>query len=583
MPWRVALGLVRGIRPGLAAGHAVCVLLQAALPLFGLLAMRWFVDAIVAASRDPAAGGFASIAAATGLAAGVAAAGHLLRGLGAVWTEAHGRAVGEANTDRLQRHAASLDLAAFDRADFHDLLHRATAEAGTRPVRFAQDLIAAGAAALGFVSMALLLAGAAGWLPCLVALAAVPGARLRLAHARERFDFQSRNAGASRELGYLGGVLTGRATAKDLRALGLTGRFVARAAALRERLGQGLGGLARSRARAELAAGLLATSALFLAYLHLGDRALAGALTIGGVVLHAQAAQRAQNGVRDLLAALAALGEDRLFLRPVVDFLALEPGLRAEPPVVEIPPGRCELSLEDLAFSYPDSPGPALQGVSTRLPAGEFVVVAGHNGSGKSTLVKLLCRLYDPTTGCIRAGGIDLHHVEPTHWRTRLAVLFQDAHGFEATLRDNLAFGNPSGLTEEAAYRALAVVGLEARVRALPQGLDTPLSRREAGGIELSGGELRRLLLARALAAPADVLLLDEPFAHLDAETTKRLGSELRARAGRQTVIVADHRAAALAAADRVLLLEAGRLVAQGTPADLARGEPRFRGLAPPG
>jgi ATP-binding cassette subfamily B protein len=265
----------------------------------------------------------------------------------------------------------------------------------------------------------------------------------------------------------------------------------------------------------------------------------------------------------------------------------MQPRLVAAPPVAEPPPGPILITARALGFRYPESTRDALRDVSFTFAAGERIAIVGQNGSGKSTLVKLLCRLYDPTTGSLSVGGIELPHLQPERWRQRLAVLLQDATSFELTLRENLRLGRPDhdaadgDAGDAALWPALEVVGLADRIRQLPHGLATPLSRRLPDGIELSGGEQRRLVLARALAQPADVLLLDEPFALLDGAAATRLATELQARSRAQTIVVVDHRVAAVRWVDRVLLLESGTLVASGSPTALAASEGRFRALFP--
>ena len=582
VPLRTALRLcaLAGYR-GLQAQFAL-VLAQGLLPVLGLFAMQWLVDAVAAglSGRLTAEAAFADAATAIGIAAGVALAGNVVRSIHAVVGETFGRCLSDACAARLQEHAASLDLAEFDRAAFHDLLHRAGTEASQRPVRLVQDLMALGTALVSLVAMAGLLARIELWLPLVVAAAAVPIAWARARHARLRFQWHEQHPHEQREVGYLGAVLTGRASAKDLRALRLQRPFAERLATVRATLRASLQALALGRSRDELLVHTVAGVGLFGAYLYLGHVALLGGLSIGGLVLHAQAAQRAQSGVRDLLGALAGVAEDRLFLRPLVEFLALEPRLVAVPPVVEPAPGPVGINADAVGFRYPDAAHEVLRAISFTLAPGARVAIVGRNGSGKSTLVKLLCRLYDPTTGSLSVAGVGLTHMPPERWRQRVAVLLQDATAFELTLRENMLLGHPTAAADDTLWRALALVGLADRVRALPHGLATPLSRRLPDGVELSSGELRRLVLARALGQPADLLLLDEPFALLDGAAAVQLANELVQRSRQQTIVVVDHRTAAVRWVDTVLLLDAGELVAQGSPAELA-AEPRFRALFP--
>ncbi len=296
VPWSAAWPLLclAGRRPLFAqAGLAV---VQALLPFAGLLAMQHLIDAVAAglAGRSTPADALAAATLAT-LAAGlVAFTGSALRSFAAVLSENHGRALTDALVLRVQTHAANLDLAEFDRPAFHDLLQKAGAEASQRPVRLVQDGLAVLVAGVGLLTMGLWLTRVAIWLPVLVAAAALPIAFVRARHARERLAWQDQNVGVQRDAGYAGAVLTGRATSKDVRLLDLAIPFGTRLAALRAKLRGSLAELARRRARGELGVTTLASAGLFAAYYVLARTALAGGLSLGELVLQAQAAQRAQ-------------------------------------------------------------------------------------------------------------------------------------------------------------------------------------------------------------------------------------------------------------------------------------------------
>ncbi|MFN9844760.1 MAG: ATP-binding cassette domain-containing protein [Planctomycetota bacterium] len=559
--WRFAWQLAAAGGGRRLAALLVLAVVQALLPLAGLVALQRLIDAVArgVAGRQPDDQALADATTAVLVAAAVAFLGSALRSLATVVSENHGRELGDAATRRVQAHAAEVPQAAFDQPGFHDLLLRAGAEAGQRPVRLVQDGIAAVVAVVGLVTMVVVLFRVSWWLPGMVAATALPLAVVRRRHADQRVRWQERHTGDQRDVGYAGAVLAGRASSKEVRSLGLRTFWLARLDRLRAGLRASLAALARQRARDELVVQTVASAGLFVAYYVLAKDALAGGLTLGGLVLQAQAAQRAQNGVRDALAALAGVHEHRLFLRPVADLLALPPA-GANSPNATPPPGPFAVEVADLRFAYAESRQPALAGVSFALRSGERVAITGANGSGKSTLVKLLCGLYAPTGGTIRVHGGDLAAVAPATWSDRVAVLLQDAQVYELSVRDNLRFDRAGD--ESALWAALATVGLEARVRALPEGLATMCSRRHPGGVEWSAGEARRLLLARALVRPADLIVLDEPFDGVDPATAAQVAAALRVHRPQAILLVVDHRPEALHVADRVLTLANGRVVA---------------------
>jgi ATP-binding cassette subfamily B protein len=284
-------------------------------------------------------------------------------------------------------------------------------------------------------------------------------------------------------------------------------------------------------------------------------------LTLGGLLLQAQAVQRTQNGLRDALLAHSGLREDRLFLAHVFAFLAVRPQIVAPAQPVAVPAVAAGgFACRDLVFAYPLSPAPQLRGLSLDLRPGERVALIGPNGAGKSTLVRLLCRLCDPDQGAVTYGGIDLRQFDPVAFRQRLSVFFQDAAIFEFTARENLALGAP-GLDDAALLHWADVVGIGARLRTLSRGLDTRLGRGFRDAAELSQGEWRKVLLARTLARPCAVLILDEPFAFLDADGHQRLQAALVSMPRDRIVLIIDHRPQALAFCDRVLRCQAGQIV----------------------
>jgi ATP-binding cassette subfamily B protein len=555
----------------LLLGNLLLQVAQGLVPLLGLIAMQQFLDAVAQGLHgDPlvnSAPPWLRIQLAVLFAAAVALGGIVLRALASQIGERHARLVADRCALDLQRHAASLDLLQLENPNNADLLHRAAAEAGQRPVRVVHNLAALVLAVVTFLALGSCLWTAAPWLPFLVALAAVPQAVARLRAARAQHAWQANATEAQRELGYRQNLLASRAAAKDLRLFGLGPGIADRVAADRATLTHAQLALAQKRAFGDAWTQALASVAMFAAYLWLARETLAGGLTLGGLLLQAQAVQRTQNGLRDALLAHSGLREDRLFLAHVFAFLALRPQIVAPAQPVAVPELTAGgFACRDLVFAYPSSPTPQLRGLSLDLRQGERVALVGANGAGKSTLVRLLCRLCDPDQGAVTYGGIDLRQMDPAQFRQRLSVFFQDAAIFEFSARENLALGAPE-LDEATLLRWADVVGIGDRLRALPRGLDTRLGRGFRDAAELSQGEWRKLLLARTLARPSAVLILDEPFAFLDADGQARLIAALQGMSRDRIVLVIDHRPQAIAFCDRVLVCSHGRIAQEGTPA----------------
>jgi ATP-binding cassette subfamily B protein len=253
---------------------------------------------------------------------------------------------------------------------------------------------------------------------------------------------------------------------------------------------------------------------------------------------------------------------------------------------------RTGLVLRDVGFRYPEGPSPVLAGVTACIPAGRVTALVGANGAGKSTLVKLLTRMYDPTGGQILLDGQPLAAYDLDSLRRRIAVVYQDFARFSLTLRENVAVGafaahmhdasgeagrsaGAAGDPEEAARRA----GADDVARRLRHGYDTPLTRRFAGGVELSGGEWQKVALARSYARDAALVILDEPTAALDADAEERLFAQFRALAAGKTTLLISHRFSTVRLADHILVLEDGRIGEAGSHGDLVALGGRYAAL----
>jgi ABC-type multidrug transport system fused ATPase/permease subunit len=253
----------------------------------------------------------------------------------------------------------------------------------------------------------------------------------------------------------------------------------------------------------------------------------------------------------------------------VIELLDEAPRVTDRPGARPLGRVRGEIELDRVAFSYPGAETPALQGLDLRIAPGETIALVGASGAGKSTLARLLVRLYDPDGGAIRLDGRDLRDVELASLRRNVAILFQESLVLHGTVRENISFGRPDATIEqiEAAARA---AGAEEFIRALPNGYDSDVGER---GRNLSGGQRQRVAIARALLADAPVLVLDEPSTGLDAETRDRLLEPLRALMGERTTIVVAHDLLTVRDADRIVVLDGGRLAEVGSHAELlARG-----------
>ncbi|MEZ4589445.1 MAG: ABC transporter ATP-binding protein, partial [Gemmatimonadales bacterium] len=342
-----------------------------------------------------------------------------------------------------------------------------------------------------------------------------------------------------------------------------------RARVLREKIA-----LATRRTFADLLAQVVAVAAVFGSIAFIADRVLAGGITIGGMVMYFGAFQRAQDFFRDLLAGLASLYEDNLFLRDFSRFVSLAPVVADPPAPKPVPrPIREGIEFDRVSFTYPGTTTPVLHELSFRVAPGEHLALVGENGCGKTTLVKLLCRLYDPTSGAIRIDGVDLRELSVNQLRAALAVVFQDYARYQFSARDNIWIGNTALPRDSDRIREAAVrTGADAVISALPKGYDTVLGRQYEEGAELSIGQWQKVALARAFARDAELIILDEPTAALDPLAEAEVFDRFYELAEGRTAIVISHRLSTVRHADRILVMDQGRIVEVGRHDELMSG-----------
>ena len=521
--------------------------------------------------------------------AAVGAAGSSGAGVGAVLPElllltavtaglgflaAIGRVISEILAELTSRHAqaqiievaCAVELEAYDTSAFHNRLLRASMGGQFRPWQIVEGLVGLAGALVAVLGITGALLALEPWLVPLVLVAAVP---LLVASARSGellFRFHHRMTEAERRRNYLYMLLSGKDAAKEVRAFGLAGFLGERFDRLYDEHLVELRKVARRRLRVSLVGNLAASTVLAGTVAGLLALALGGRIGLAEAGTAAAAVFLLGERLTSAVGSAGQLYESSLFIEDFTSFVALRPEVEARRRRDPAPSGFRRLIVEDVSFTYPSAADPALEGVSLEIGAGEIVALVGENGSGKTTLAKLLCRLYLPHAGRILWDGVDTATVDPDGLRRSVAVIFQDFLHYALPARENIGMGRHQRLDDlDAVVAASTQAGAHDTLAKLPQGYDTVLGPEFHGGKELSVGQWQRVALARAFFRDAPFIILDEPTAALDARAEHELFEGIRTLCQGRSVLLISHRFSSVRSADRIYVLEGGKVVESGS------------------
>ncbi|HYX92384.1 MAG TPA: ABC transporter ATP-binding protein [Myxococcaceae bacterium] len=573
--------LSRQVRPTLElvwkADKASAVIILALTLVAAVLppALAWvgklIIDSVVAASRGE--GDMRRVIALVGLELGLMTVSTVVTRLLGLERELLRARLGNLINLQILDKALELELRHFEDADTYDKMQNARREASARPLSLALQMLAIGQNVVTLASFAALLVSLSPWSVLVIVAASVPAFIAEARLANESFRLYSWRAPESRRMNYLEWILTRDSHVKEVKLFGLGPLILERYKALFTKFFDEDRRLARKRAAWGVGLGMVSLLAFYGAYALVAGRAARGQITLGDMTLYLGVFRQGQGAFQAILSAIGSMYEDALFMSNLFTFLTLptvgERPRAATPRTLPRGPAHA-IEFRNVSFRYPGKDAWALRNLNLLIQPGEKVALVGENGAGKSTFVKLLMRLYDPTEGEVLYGGVDVREMDVEDLRSRIGAVFQDFVRYQFPVSENIGLGDVRYLEDRPRIQLAAERGGAASVIAqLPNGYDTVLGGWFESGQELSAGQWQKLAVSRAYMRDAEVLVLDEPTASIDAEAEHELFQRFQKLAADRTAIVISHRFSTVRMADRIAVLREGRIEELGSHREL--------------
>ena len=564
-------------------------LLRAFTPVVSLWVAKLIIDQVVYLARTPGAS-LTPLWRVVAIELGVVILGEFLARASSLVESLLGDLFSNSMSVRLMRHAATLDLAQFEDPEFYDHLERARRQTTARIGLIAMLLaMAQDSITLGTLAAALVVHNP--WLLLLLTIAILPSFLGETHFAALSYSLLFRRTPERRELDYLRYVGASDKTAKEVQMFGLAGWLTDRYAALAARYYEENRQLSIRKGIVSALLSLIGTLGYYGAYVAILLRAVAGGITLGTLTFLAAAFSRSRDLIQRLLLSASDIYEQSLYLKDLFVFFEMVPTITSRPGADRVPmPIRGGFVFEDVGFQYPGSDRWAIRHVNLSIVPGERIALVGENGAGKTTITKLLARLYEPTEGRVLLDGVDLRDYDLASLREAIGVIFQDFVRYDMRFDENVGVGEIEGVTDYLAQVRDAAPGagnappaalIDAADRSLAStllprfetGYRQMLGRRFDDGVDLSGGEWQKIALARAYMRAAQLLILDEPTAALDARAEYEVFVRFnQLMAGRMAVVIS-HRFSTVRMADRIVVLGEGKVLEEGThDALVARG-----------
>jgi len=573
------LRLVWKAAPKVVAAGLVLRVFSALTPLAALAISKWIIDLVVATVKHP--GPLPQqVWFLLGAEFLVAAVGNVL-GRAIDYTDA--RLADEFTREvslRVMEHAARLDLETFEDPLFQDKLERARLQATDR-IGMLNSMGRLLLQSITLVSLSIGVIVYSPWLFAVLVICVAPAFAGESHFAFRGYTLAHSLTPVRRELDYLRIVGSGKESAKEVKVFGLGAYLQNRYGVLTDGIIRKNRVLTRQRLWWGSALAIIGSIGYYASFAYLVWRALLGEISVGTLTFLAGAIAGSSAQLQGVFSLFSSISDQALFLTDLVDFLAVKPRIQSKPNAIAAPrPMRQGFEFRDVSFQYPGAERLVLDRLNFRIERGEHIALVGENGQGKTTLVKLLARLYDPTSGVILLDGVDLREYDVEDLQREIGIIFQDFVRYDMAARMNIGVGRIEETDQdEALWTAAKKSRGDRTLERLAGGLDQMLGRRFEGGVDLSGGEWQKFALARAYLRNAQVLILDEPTASLDAVAESEVFARFAELAHNSTAILISHRFSTVRKASRIVVLEGGGIREQGTHDQLVMIRGRYARL----
>ncbi|MET1054103.1 MAG: ABC transporter ATP-binding protein [Pedobacter sp.] len=494
-----------------------------------------------------------------------------VKSLSAYIIEKQSGKVSEYMDDKIHRSAIALDLSFYESPEYFDILKRARDMGSDRPNLIVFTMVDIAKNVLSLILIASMLVAIDWRLFPILALFVIPTLWVRISFADSQNALRLTQTALERKSTYLSTLLTSDIHAKEIRSFGLGHHIRETYVAIRLRLLEGRLKLSKERTYREVLTATIATLGFFscIAYIAIGS--IHGITSVGDITLFLVALPQAFNIMQSLSSGISTLYQNNIFVKSVFELFDLESSLTEIPEPKPIPQDQqIDLELKNVSFIYPHAEKNTLTDISIKMPAGKIIAVVGSNGAGKSTLIKLLCRLYDPTSGQITLNNTDIRTFSSFEYQKQICAVFQDFGKYNVSVADNIRFGDIHQQRSHAeVIEAAKNSGADLFIDNFPEGYDSIMGRIFEDGHEVSIGQWQKLAIARAFFSKSRFVVLDEATSALDATAEKELFDSFRERIGNRAALIISHRQSAVKHADYIYMLSSGRISESGTHEEL--------------